>query len=765
MVWADEITEEVIEEVVEVPEETGSEEQPSSPPPPVVEETVEIENEAVVEVETTAESNTGVNTQEGAEDAGMETGDAVAVAESVVTTNSNMIDSEMEVGIVNVVEEEGDLLLDLDNEVATEEADLEKITPLSPIISQDIQVENEATVGVTTTAEASSGENSQETESNARMETGDAVAMANAVVVTNSNLVDSRMRVMLLNLLSEYEGNIILPSLEELMAEIEGEMVTGVNIEVENEATVSAETSTQVNTGENSQETEGDAEMKTGDAVAVSNAYNMTNTTLINSLLFDLWIYNIGSWSGQIYNWEVPGSVMDPVERLYYVSGGGGSIAEGCLEVEVENSAEVAVKTEARANTGGNSQEVGGEATMETGNAYAIANTTTVANSTLINSSLMIGGINILAGWEGNLIFAYPDLTVEVSAPAEVREGEEINYQVKIKNNGYASAFGVKGDYLIRTGEGDLGSDGEDLGTMPLRSEIGREVVTGTDGQAGKTVVFKYQVKGSNTEERETNNWVEVETRVVANEGSDDSGEETKTDAPVLEITAENNVNDFVYPGDIVIYDVRITNLGPTYADKVVLTQTFHAPNDEELSGFEVEIGSLKIGETKEVSFEIQVFETTESGDYYTISWAKGYSVSGESVDSNRVNNPVKVVRPGGVLGIMDDLTPDVLAGDGEQVLGVQDDGFIWWIPLLIQFLLTGIYLGLQTRKSKEEKTKRWWVIVMGLVVLSQFVHRQIGCGLSPTWACQRYWIWNVMIGGIQALVYWYWRWRKKKQD
>jgi len=67
-------------------------------------------------------------------------------------------------------------------------------------------------------------------------------------------------------------------------------------------------------------------------------------------------------------------------------------------------------------------------------------------------------------------------------------------------------------------------------------------------------------------------------------------------------------------------------------------------------------------------------------------------------------------------------------------------------------------------KKAEEEKSKRWWAVVMGLMILSQFAHGRIGCGISPTWACQRYWIWNLLIGGIQSAVYIYWKWRKKEE-
>lgn len=756
VVWADEKEERVIEE-------TATEKE--------METEIKVENETEVDVETTAESNTGSNEQFGGEEEKMETGDAVAVAESAVLTNSNVINSEMEVASANVTEEEGDIIVDLEEEEASSEADLVKET--------EIEIKNEAEAEVTTTATANTGGNSQETElgdgeeasESATMTTGDAVAVASSTVLTNTNLIESQLEVLLINLMTEYEGNIVLPSLEELMADIEGEAVGELNVKVENEAEVKTETTTKANSGENEQKTGDEAEMETGSATAVSNSYSLTNTTLINTLLFDLWINNAGSWMGQIYNWMEPGSVMEAAERLFYMSGTTETNKDS-LKVEIENEAEVEVTTTATANTGGNSQKTDGEASMTTGNAYAISNTTTITNTNLINSSLFIGGINILDGWSGNLIFAYPDLVAEVTAPTEVVEGETINYQIRVKNNGYASDTGVAGSYTIMEGGDGLNSGSDDWGTIPLRSEVNGGLNQSTDGLAGKTVVMRYEVSGEKTEERLTNNWVEVETRVVARngDGGDNDGSDEETDAPVLQITAKNNVEDFVYAGDIVTYDVTITNTGPTFAKKVILIQTFHPPSGEELSGFEVEVGDLDIGESKEVTFQIQVFDTTESGDYYTISWAKGYSVTDESVDSNKVNNPIKVVARGGlVAGIMNEVAPDVLASSGQigetdQVLGVQSDDFIWWIPLVFQFLLTAIYLFGQNRKEKDERSKRWWAVVMGLMILSQFAHRQIGCGPAPTWACQRYWLWNLLIGLIQSTIYMYWRWRKKEE-
>lgn len=87
------------------------------------------------------------------------------------------------------------------------------------------------------------------------------------------------------------------------------------------------------------------------------------------------------------------------------------------------------------------------------------------------------------------------------------------------------------------------------------------------------------------------------------------------------------------------------------------------------------------------------------------------------------------------VLGISN--LPGQVAGDStcQQVL--------WWLPLLVEAIVLGIYLLLTNRHGRPI---RFWVVPVLLLVLSQIAHLLLGCGCNSSFLCRQYWLWNIGI-------------------
>jgi len=123
-------------------------------------------------------------------------------------------------------------------------------------------------------------------------------------------------------------------------------------------------------------------------------------------------------------------------------------------------------------------------------------------------------------------------------------------------------------------------------------------------------------------------------------------------------------------------------------------------------------------------------------------------------------------VAPGflpGVLGVEEEKE---VKGVGEEVLGEEactDEYHRWWLPLVIQAILTFGYLWFI--RKREEKAKRWWLIPIVLAILSQIVHGILDCNCATGEWCPRYWLLNLIVLTVLLFAYYFFRKRKSKFD
>jgi uncharacterized repeat protein (TIGR01451 family) len=420
------------------------------------------------------------------------------------------------------------------------------------------------------------------------------------------------------------------------------------DLAINNEGEVITEASAEATTGNNTQIAGGSASMVTGEAMALSSAAALVNTTLVGVDMLVILPQNIWLWEGKILNYFYPGSVSDPQEILGFATNNSSECENECLQrIAVDNTAQVETKATAIASTGDNTQVAAGEATMNTGPAAAGATATAVVNSTLIDSRLRILHLLLFAPWTGNLVFAYPDLVTTVSAPASVKEGEDIIYTITLTNLGDAKARGVRIGHTIVNDE-HLVAESEELVNDLLPGESQAKMVSfNTAGRGGHNVKLSAVATGEGLEESLSNNSSEVSTLVVSEEKetTEITSEENKaSEEPIIYLTSQNNINGFVYPGDGVTYDMTVRNTGSIAVYGAVLVQNFYSPEGELISEMNGKVGDISVSKQKGVRFVLTTSPELPSGKYYTESYVVAKSDQGVESKSNIVINEIKLV-------------------------------------------------------------------------------------------------------------------------
>jgi hypothetical protein len=161
-------------------------------------------------------------------------------------------------------------------------------------------------------ASAETGNNTQIAGGNASMVTGQAMALSQSNALVNTTLLNADIFTLLPENIWLWSGTIrnwegpgsvtTASALSNLSSQIGAECNSGcnTNISVANQASVTTTAIATASTGDNSQTTQGDARMSTGNAYAASIATSVVNTTLINSRYRQLSLLLFAPWSGNL---------------------------------------------------------------------------------------------------------------------------------------------------------------------------------------------------------------------------------------------------------------------------------------------------------------------------------------------------------------------------------------------------------------------------------------------------------------------------------
>ncbi|PIS08844.1 hypothetical protein COT75_04530 [Candidatus Beckwithbacteria bacterium CG10_big_fil_rev_8_21_14_0_10_34_10] len=74
----------------------------------------------------------------------------------------------------------------------------------------------------------------------------------------------------------------------------------------------------------------------------------------------------------------------------------------------------------------------------------------------------------------------------------------------------------------------------------------------------------------------------------------------------------------------------------------------------------------------------------------------------------------------------------------------------LWWLPLLIQAVLSFLYYFL----IRKREIKNWFSVPLMLGILSQIVHWILGCQCALSFLCPWYWLFNLLIFSFSSFYY-----------
>lgn len=673
--------------------QTSSDSQGSQPE--TKELTVTNENDGTVSNTGEVTAKTGNNVaSENLGNVDLKTGDALAWANLINLLNMNIVGSNFAVLFIDVKDGSQDIDLNeiwkqLEAQSAANSVFLVG-DQSSPNLQLIIQNKNDATLENNLSVCALSGNNLANQNNSASIDTGNATALANITNVVNTNILGSKFLFGIINITGQFKGNLILPR-PEMFTGVGNSAIGGANIDFSNQniARVSDSLSSSASTGDDQAvDNGGSSSVDTGNATSYVNDLSLINFNLFMNNWFYLMINNLGNWNGKTLSWSDPTSVeqQSTPSQTYQVEGGQlpstedpKAISEEVPEsvFENKNTANICNKVKVLASTGNNqANENANDASIKTGNAKAGLNLINLINLNVLASRWFMSLVNVLGNWNGNAIFAYPDLAVSLSdGPSSVGLGESFAYQLSFNNQGYDDApdvllkmqfpkgltyegdtSGVSANCSVRECSWHVGNlKKSQAGSFEVKVKLdpnflsieetsffGKLVPKVYAAENSESFIVKALITTSLPESNNANNVSDktTEVRLPATSGVDVSQSNAVDQRlPKLQISAKNNINDFVYPGDTVTFEILVKNTGEVRSENTYLDHSLYDGLPEDFGQAQIKIGTIEPGKTAKVTFGMVIKEgqNYHNGSYHTQSLAAGFAPNGSKVVSDSV--------------------------------------------------------------------------------------------------------------------------------
>lgn len=558
--------------------------------------TVAATNTAESTNDTTADATTGDNVAVGGEGASVSSGTAYASGNAVNIINTNIIDAN---GLLLFKDFFTSLGIDL------RDFDLSFFSgqPTSCLTcGGDLTVTTGNTASLTNNVmvTASTGGNTASTtDGTAAITTGNAYASGNAVNLVNTNIIRSNYLLVGINNFGSLAGDITLPNADffkALLARNSG-LSGAATVNATNTAVVANGTSALAGTGENGALGDG-ATVGSGTALAGATTVNQVNSSMIGGanifFLFRIW----GEWTGAVHGLPEGMQWRETPYGIEFVNDAGvatgtNSLTSECttcsnaLSVTSANTANVTNNVSVFALTGDNYAASGsGAAAIQTGDAYASANTVNVINTNIIGTNWILAIFNIFGNFSGNIAFGHPDLWL--GAAAEVRSqtvpNSPVTYHFTVSNRGDADATNVRlsTDFVKEYLKFDTGSETTNgvsfnLGTI-AKGDTKEFAYTALAGAVPRGSSVSVPLSATVTSTETDNNGTDNTDRlavIIMNPRK--SSEYAYTLDPFLRMVKTANTSATTTPASI-DYRITIENLGgPAY--NVVATDVLKGPD------------------------------------------------------------------------------------------------------------------------------------------------------------------------------------------
>ena len=367
-----------------------------------------------------------------APDAIVDTGDAVAISDTVTTSNTNKIDTEgtatsteqaagQAANTASSTSSEGDteIASSTEDSLVPTASSTPTTTPLhaldasstatstDAVASSTIASSNHATTTNNATTSANTGGNTAAGDGPSAIVTGDAYAYANVVNLTNTNIINSTGFIAFINQLFG-AGTVDIRDMFDVFSDTStgrcsSDGCDGASLEqylLNNYSTTSSTVTVSANTGGNHASGSG-AAIITGDAYAGANVTNVTNTNIIDANYLVLSFSNFGDLLGDIV---LPNKSL--LEKLFQYTSGVSALA-----YQADNQATIENHVTTATNTGGNvasstASTSGGY--IDTGSATTYTNVYNQVNTNVINDDSFVMLFRIHGDWNGS-VFGLPD--------------------------------------------------------------------------------------------------------------------------------------------------------------------------------------------------------------------------------------------------------------------------------------------------------------------------------------------------------------------
>lgn len=270
------------------------------------------------------------------------------------------------------------------------------------------------------------------------------------------------------------------------------------------------------------------------------------------------------------------------------------------------------------------------------------------------------------------------DLGLTKSGPATVIAGEQITYTLTVTNGGPAAATNVQLLDLLPAGTSALrvSVDNPDfgdafcslagvcaLGTVYVTTTATITLVLAVDGDfPGDTLVNTASVTGDQQDPNPGDNLSSVSTGVT-------------TEANLA--VAKRALPDVAFAGEVILYQVTVTNTGPSTARNVLITDTLPAAEttftgatvlcSESAGDVVCALGDLAAGQTASVFIQVRADADLADGTTLNNTVAAGSDTPDPDDTDNDFSAPVTVNQPAGGpadLVIRKDATASVIAGE-----------------------------------------------------------------------------------------------------
>ncbi len=687
-------------------------------------------------------AETGTNAVVGGEGANsIKTGDAIATSNVINEVNTNIFNSDGLILFINQLFGGGFDLNDYDlsfffaggpgaSPTTNPLTGNSQCTLLTCLNSSTLNVLNDNTATVTNSVlvRASTGTNSASSTGDTDIDTGNAYAAANVVNLVNTNIINSSYLLLAFNNFGDINDTITLPSADFFSRLFNnGAVTTSMNsstytVNDNNNVTFTGTTTADAITGDNqaleqATSTEqvqptGSGTVNTGSAYASSNTYNQLNTNNVGGTSVFMLFRVAGNWNGQVIG--LPEGLAQNIyqngdDKYLEFTSIGASTTPAMKWLQKYNSSQfVAAATntaaidnnvQVEASTGAN-QAISdtGDATVNTGDAYASASVVNLVNTNIIGQNWIFAIFNVFGNLNGNIVFGGSPLLLITADPSSrtVAPGSDVDYTFTVTNSGNANASNVvlnaSFDNTLLSFDpsqgGEVTPTGESwhLGNIPkgttqtfvFHAHVGTNFPQNAAGQ----VPFSVAVVNDNINSPATSNTTDATivvswpgaTNTSSGSGGGGGGGGVISGVSSGKITADANVAVVktvsvatTTAPTSVDYKVVVTNdkgAGPVFNG--VLTDTLTDPDGGVVYTRSWDLATIAPGDEITLTYSVGFASTTHPGIYHNVAQVTGTQ-----------NNPVMYyaipIVPVNATGTVEFLDNGMVLGDATSTPEITD--------------------------------------------------------------------------------------------